>query len=74
MEQPSVLSEIPPEKWDKALPTELPEPTYWPFFLAIGLGFIFWGLLTTWLMLSVGFLIAFIAIARWIKLLDHERE
>jgi hypothetical protein len=32
----------------KAQPEELPKPTYWPFFLALGVVLIFWGILTSW--------------------------
>jgi hypothetical protein len=56
----------------KAKPEELPRPTYWPFFLALGLLFLFWGLLTTWVILAAGFLIIIIALWGWINLLRHE--
>lgn len=56
----------------KAKPAELPEPTYWPFFLALGLAFAGWGLLSNWLV-SVGGLIVFvIALIGWINILRHE--
>jgi hypothetical protein len=56
----------------KAKPTELPEPTYWPFFLALGLAFAGWGLLSNWLV-SVGGLIVFVvALIGWINILRHE--
>lgn len=56
----------------KAKPEELPRPTYWPFFLALGLLFLFWGLLTTWVILAAGFLIIIIALWGWINILRHE--
>jgi hypothetical protein len=65
---------IPQEKWEKAIPAGLPKPTYWPFFLAVGIGFIFWGLLAAWMMLVVGIIVTFIALTRWVILLDHERK
>jgi hypothetical protein len=56
----------------KAKPAELPNPTYWPFFMALGLVFSGWGLLATWLV-SVGGLVVFvIALIGWIKILRHE--
>jgi hypothetical protein len=56
----------------KARPEKLPEPSYWPFFMALGLAFAGWGLLSTWL-ISVGGLIIFvIAMSRWINRLRHE--
>jgi hypothetical protein len=63
---------IPQPDWEKAKPEILPEPTYWPFFLAMGLAFIFWGLLTTWLILLAGAFIFSIALTGWINQLRHE--
>ncbi|HEY4195100.1 MAG TPA: hypothetical protein VGM63_06175 [Mucilaginibacter sp.] len=62
----------PEADWEKAKPEMLPEPTYWPFFLAMGLAFIFWGLLTTWVIMLAGILIFVIALARWINILRYE--
>ena len=65
--------EIMPESdWEKAQPETLPKPTYRPFFLAMGLTFFFWGLLTTWIILSAGLLIFIIALIGWINELRHE--
>lgn len=58
--------------WKKATPEHLPKPTYWPFFLAMGLAFIFWGLLTTWVILIAGVLIFIVSLIGWINLLRHE--
>src|SRR5665213_1850037 len=49
----------------KAKPEELPEPTYWPFFLAMGIAFLGWGLLTTWLISLAGFIILVVALTGW---------
>ncbi|HTR29722.1 MAG TPA: hypothetical protein VMH27_10665 [Puia sp.] len=65
---------IPDESWEKARPEKLPSPAYWPFFLALGLAFLVWGMLTTWIIGVVGLLIFIIALARWINLLRHEGE
>jgi hypothetical protein len=63
---------IPDEDWEKAKPEILPRPTYWPFFFAMGLAFIFWGLLTTWVILLAGLLIFAIALAGWINQIRYE--
>jgi hypothetical protein len=63
---------IPKSTWEKAKPEVLPKLTYWPFFLAMGLAFIFWGLLTTWVILSAGGLVFIIALTGWINQLRHE--
>lgn len=62
----------PAPDWEKARPEKLPKPTYWPFFLALGFTFIFWGLLTTWVVLTAGIMIVIIALWGWINLLRHE--
>ncbi len=56
----------------KAKPEVLPEPTYWPFFLALGIVFLGWGLLTTWLISLAGFIIIIISLTGWINILRHE--
>lgn len=56
----------------KAKPEVLPEPTYWPFFLAMGLAFLGWGLLTTWMISLAGFIIIIVSLTGWINILRHE--
>jgi hypothetical protein len=65
---------VPDKTWEKAKPEILPQPTYWPFFLAMGLAFIFWGLLTTWVILATGAMIFVMALIGWINILRHERD
>jgi len=50
----------------KAQPEKLPKPTYWPFFLAFGIVFIFWGILTNWFLTGMGAIVFFVALAGWI--------
>lgn len=61
-----------PLKNVKAKPEKLPKPTYWPFFLALGLIFSAWGLLTIWLISAMGLVIFSIALFKWINILRHE--
>jgi hypothetical protein len=56
----------------KAKPEELPHPTYWPFFLALGIMFLGWGLLTTWLISVAGLIVFVISLIGWINILRHE--
>ncbi|TDN40456.1 hypothetical protein E4631_10985 [Hymenobacter sp. UV11] len=72
MSVPQPEAPPPPLHWPKARPEKLPKPTYWPFFLAVGLAFMFWGLLTTWIILAAGGLIFTVALAGWINILRHE--
>lgn len=56
----------------KAKPEKLPKPTYWPFFLALGLMFAGWGLLSTWLFSIIGLIVIIISLYGWINNLRHE--
>lgn len=56
-----------------ASPEELPEPTYWPFYLAMGITFLAWGLLTMWEFSLLGLILITISLVGWINILRHER-
>ena len=62
-----------PEEMEPAVPGELPEPTYWPFYLAMGLMFSAWGLLTMWEFSLLGLILIVISLVGWINILRHER-
>jgi len=56
----------PDENWSEATPQNIPPPTYWPVTLALGITFIFWGFVTTYIIYTVGFIIFTIGLAGWI--------
>lgn len=58
----------------KARPLSLPEPTYWPFFLAMGVAFIGWGLISTWIIAAGGLVICAIALGGWVSDLRKENK
>ena len=58
----------------KAQPENLPKPTYWPIVFALGLTLGFWGILTGWIIGISGFILLFIALAGWIKEINHEEQ
>ena len=60
------------EKKYTARPSRLPDPTYWPFFTALGVVFMFWGILTTWIVTGMGLIIFGVALAGWITDLFKE--
>jgi hypothetical protein len=62
-----------PEEMEDAVPKELPEPTYWPFYLAMGIMFLAWGLLTMWVFSLLGLILMIISLVGWINILRHER-
>jgi hypothetical protein len=65
--------DINPSDMESAVPEVLPEPTYWPFYLAMGIMFLAWGLLTMWEFSLLGLILMIISLVGWINLLRHER-
>lgn len=58
--------------WTTARPQKLPRPTYWPFFFAMGLALLGWGLLAGWIISVAGLLIMAYTLAGWITELRYE--
>jgi hypothetical protein len=50
-----------------------PQPTYWPAVLAIGVVSLLWGIVTTFIISGVGFVLTTLAIYGWIGELFHEQ-
>jgi hypothetical protein len=65
-------SEPVPPGWHLLPDTPLPHPTYFPAGLAMGVAFLFWGLITTWVVLAVGVVLFIAALAGWITEIRHE--
>jgi hypothetical protein len=65
-------SDAVPPGWQVLPETPLPHPTYFPAGLAMGIAFIFWGLITTWVVWLVGVVLFFAALAGWIAEIRHE--
>jgi len=60
--------------WEQ-LPSEpLPHPTYFPAGLAMGTAFLFWGLITSWVVLVVGLVLFAASLAGWITEIRNERK
>jgi len=51
-----------------------PRPTYFPAGVALGVAFIFWGLLTSVVVLGIGVAIFGVTLAGWIREIRHERR
>jgi hypothetical protein len=60
--------------WQKPQPETLPEPTYWPAVLAIGVVSILWGIVTTFIISGIGFVLTAVAIYGWVRELLHEQQ
>lgn len=55
-----------------AQPEELPEPTFWPITLAVGVTFVFWGFVTSLIISGLGLIVLGIAVAGWISELGND--
>ena len=64
-------SDAVPLGWQVLPDTPLPHPTYFPAGLAMGVAFLFWGLITTWVVLAVGVALFVAALAGWITEIRH---
>jgi hypothetical protein len=59
--------------WEPLPHEHLPHPTYWPAGLALGITFLAWGLITSWVILAVGFVFFVASLAGWIQEIRYER-
>lgn len=62
------------DNWKEARPQKFPRPTYWPFFLAMGVAFLAWGLLAGWMISVAGVVVMIISLIGWINEMRHERR
>lgn len=69
----SHASVIPPG-WTKLPAEHLPPATFWPAGLALATTVVFWGLISSWVVLGVGIGLFAVSLAGWISDLRHERK
>ncbi len=65
------------EGWLPPMPREaLPEPTYWPITLALGLMFLLWGIVTSTIFSAVGLVVTVVAVRGWVHdiRMDHKKQ
>jgi hypothetical protein len=63
-----------PAGWTKLPVEHLPQATFWPAGFALGIAFVFWGLITSWVVLAVGVVMFAGCLAGWIAEIRHERK
>lgn len=68
----SANAENVPEGWTHLPLEHLPNPTFWPAGFALGITFVFWGLITSWVVLVVGLILFIGSLAGWIYDIRHE--
>jgi len=60
--------------WEPLPHERLPRPTYFPAGLAMGTTFVFWGLITSWVILFIGLGLFAAALAGWLTEIRLERK
>ncbi len=65
---------IPRPAWIPLHPEPVPRPTYCPAGMAMGVVLIFWGIITTWLILAVGGALFTAMLAGWIVEIRRARK
>lgn len=60
--------------WNVVQPEPLPRPTYCPAGMALGAALVFWGIITSWVILLVGIGLFSVMLAGWIAAICHERK
>jgi hypothetical protein len=64
-------SDAVPPGWQRLPDEPLPHPTYFPAGVAMGTAFMFWGLISNWVVLLVGVALFAAALAGWITDIRH---
>ena len=62
------------EGWSATQGGHIPEPTYMPVVLALGVMCMLWGIVTTYLITLVGVVLFVVGISGWIGELRHEHR
>ena len=60
--------------WNRPKPDVIPRSTAWPAALALGVAFFAWGLITSPVLLAVGFALFALSLAGWIGEIRHEHR
>jgi hypothetical protein len=57
--------------WNAPLPEKIPPPTYAPVFLALGITFLLFGVLSSYVFSAAGLVLMTISIGKWVGELLH---
>ncbi len=58
--------------WHEAMPRHIPEPTYWPVTLALGVTLLVWGIISSPLLWIPGIILFAVALGGWIGEMLHD--
>ncbi len=71
---PDEQSPVAHPEWEPLPAERLPRPTYFPAGLAMGITFLFWGLITSSVVILVGLALFIASLAGWIREIRYERK
>jgi hypothetical protein len=71
---PDEQSPVAHPEWEPLPAEHLPRPTYFPAGVAMGIAFLFWGLITSWVIIVVGLALFAASLAGWITEIRYERN
>ncbi|HVB81493.1 MAG TPA: hypothetical protein VNE82_16295 [Candidatus Binataceae bacterium] len=60
-----------PGEWSTPLPEKIPSPTYAPAFLALGITFLLFGIVSSYVFSAAGFVLMVVSISKWVGELLH---
>lgn len=60
--------------WNSPKPARVPDPSAWPMVLAFGACLLAWGIVTSWILSAVGFLVSAISLGGWISEMRHDQR
>jgi hypothetical protein len=58
-------------QWSAPLPEKIPPPTYAPVFLALGITFLLFGVLSSYVFSAAGLVLMAVSISKWVGELLH---
>ena len=61
------------EGWNRAKPDVIPRGTHWPAAMALSVMFFAWGLVSSFVIIAIGFVLFAVSLAGWIGEMRHER-
>ena len=60
--------------WNVPKPDRIPRPTVWPAAMALGITLFAWGLVTSPVVLGLGFVLLVVSLGGWIGEIRHEKR
>ncbi len=62
------------DDWGDPRPALIPQPSFWPMGLAFGTTLLFWGFITSMVLILVGLAVVITSLTGWIGEMRHEAK